>query len=313
MKKVIFITGAGHCGSTLVDLILGSHSQAFSLGEFWSASRYLDKRDDESLAMCGICSDECSFWDKQVSRKKLKAHFRGFNSKNKYILHLSRRYGSVQANIYQHLFDVTNAQVLIDSSKPIPRIKRQLFPFWQWRQMKPYLLYITRDGRAITNSYLRKYPERGMDHFASQWKTGTLEREAYFETFPEAQRYQLAYEDITTKPEVVVQELCRWLDLPYEPGMLQYWQQDHHMIAGNLGPRLLIFKYREQFGGDEIEHWSEVNKDDKYVNQSYYDQLGLTIRMDLRWKEELSAAQLDAFEAAAGDVNQRYAYEPENT
>ena len=94
--------------------------------------------------------------------------------------------------------------------------------------------------------------------------------------------------------------------------MLQYWQKDHHMIAGNLGPRLLIFKYREQFGGDEIGYWSEVNKDDKYVNQSYYDQLGLTIRMDLRWKEELSEAQQDEFEVIAGDLNQRYAYEPEN-
>ena len=32
--KVVFIMGAGHCGSTLLDLIVGSHSNAFSLGEF---------------------------------------------------------------------------------------------------------------------------------------------------------------------------------------------------------------------------------------------------------------------------------------
>lgn len=310
MKKVVFITGTGHCGSTLVDLILGSHSRAFSLGEFWSAYRYLDQPEDQSLGMCGICADGCSFWDERVSRKKLRDHFRGFDSNNKLIFRLSRRFGSAQSNIYKHLFAVSNTDVLIDSSKPIPRIKRQLFPFWQWRQMKPYLLYVTRDGRAITNSYLRKYPEKGMKHFANQWKTGTLEREAYFETFPEAQRYRLSYEDITTKPEAVVQDLCRWLDLPYEPNMLQYWKQDHHMIAGNLGPRLLIFKYREQFGGDEITYWSEVNKDDKYVEQSYYDQLGLAIRMDLRWKTELSEEQLEQFYEVVGDVNQQYAYEP---
>jgi hypothetical protein len=31
--KVIFILGSGHCGSTLLDLILDSHSKVFSVGE----------------------------------------------------------------------------------------------------------------------------------------------------------------------------------------------------------------------------------------------------------------------------------------
>ena len=33
--KVAFILGTGHCGSTLLDLILGSHSKLFSLGEVY--------------------------------------------------------------------------------------------------------------------------------------------------------------------------------------------------------------------------------------------------------------------------------------
>lgn len=33
IKKVVFICGAGHSGSTLLGLLLGSHSKCFYLGE----------------------------------------------------------------------------------------------------------------------------------------------------------------------------------------------------------------------------------------------------------------------------------------
>ena len=36
-RKVVFILGSGHCGSTLLDLMLGAHSRIVGLGEMSGA------------------------------------------------------------------------------------------------------------------------------------------------------------------------------------------------------------------------------------------------------------------------------------
>ena len=62
VRKVVFIVGAGHSGSTLLELILGCYSEAFAIGEFWSISRKVDDAKS-GLTICGICSGNYEFWD----------------------------------------------------------------------------------------------------------------------------------------------------------------------------------------------------------------------------------------------------------
>jgi hypothetical protein len=42
---------------------------------------------------------------------------------------------------------------------------------------------------------------------------------------------------------------------------------------------------------------------------THYDDVGLAIRLDLRWKRELTAEQLAAFETIAGETNRPFAYD----
>jgi hypothetical protein len=120
---------------------------------------------------------------------------------------------------------------------------------------------------------------------------------------------RVSYEELTTQPEQTMRSLCEWLDIPFEPGMLHYWRHDHHLVDGNLGTRLLVFKYREQFGSDLMQRWSQENRETGQTDDEFYNQLGLAIKLDLRWKRELTPEQLEVFEAVAGKVNRPYAYD----
>ncbi len=91
-------------------------------------------------------------------------------------------------------------------------------------------------------------------------------------------------------------KVCELLGIDFTPEMIPYWQHDHHVISGNSGVRSLIWRSKQE----EIE--AEVRKN----NGEYYDNLGLKIKLDLRWKEELSKDQVAVFNRIAGDINKAY-------
>ena len=77
--------------------------------------------------------------------------------------------------------------------------------------------------------------------------------------------------------------------------MIEFWKQEHHHIVGSRGTNALIRKYRglKQKGVEKI-------------HGSYYEELGLQIKLDLRWKHELSAENLAIFNSLAGELNKSY-------
>jgi hypothetical protein len=166
---------------------------------------------------------------------------------------------------------------------------------------------MARDGRAVVNSYLRKYPDRSVEWEAQRWKQQTEAMEAYYEQFS-GDKLMVFYEELCTQPAEVMQEVCRLLSIDFEPAMLNYWIHDHHLVGGNAGTRSLIHKYRRQFSQQE------PGKPDSYAGSwhgDYYRRAELAIKLDTRWQEELTPEQLEVFEAIAGATNQLYAYDPE--
>lgn len=69
--------GPGHCGSTLLDVMLGSHTNAFSLGEMRHISSRLYNYNDSVKypSICGICEGPCPFWNNRVSINILRRFF----------------------------------------------------------------------------------------------------------------------------------------------------------------------------------------------------------------------------------------------
>lgn len=291
-KKVVFIMGSGHSGSTLLDLTLGSHSWGFSLGEFSSLSRLM-KDGKLPLALCKICGEECKFWNKSVSIPILESYFRSGDKRNKLAEKIYDRFGSIRRNIYNDLFEWTGSKILIDSSKSISWIRRQLLPFWHWVYQKPFLIYICRDGRAIVNSYLRKYPDKNVKDAAKGWVRLTEKMEQFFDQFPSERRTRISYESLATQPDKTLSSLCNFLGVVYEPEMLQYWMHDHHVLHSNSRARSPIVRYQQL----------------KTKNIPVSEEPKLGIHLDLKWKQELSSENLEIFETIAGNLNRHYAYE----
>lgn len=290
--------GPGHCGSTLLDLIMGSHSQSFSLGEYSRIQGSIDSFSKDSQ-ICGVCESHCPYWNDKVQLPLLKLFYSRSNRWNaltsKAIRHLF--------NPYKLLIKWSGKNVLIDSSKQTWWIKRQLRLSYRWLGMQPYLLYMVRDGRAVVSSYRRKYNDQNLSLITNNWKRKTIEMNQFYENFPPKRRTIVRYEELATQPAAVIKSLCQFLSLDYEPEMLRYWASDHHHLFGNGGTRALIYRYREQQQQSSPEMLERVERAKQHYVHDYYDQIDIGIKLDERWRTEMSEDDLSIFENIAGDLN----------
>lgn len=305
-KKVVFIMGSGHSGSTLLELVLGAHSRVFGLGELVNLYRGVDGPRDPFPRLCRICEGRCPFWNDTVEIRVLEAHF----SRAGHLAPIRRWVNRKSENVYQRFFGWSGKDVLIDSSKRVRWIAQQLRPRRNWKTISPVLIYLTRDGRAVVNSKLRKNPETDIRVEAREWKERVNRMNEFYANYPERQRLAIAYEEFASQPESVIRSLCDFLELDFEPGMLRFWEHEHHTTFGNAGTRSLIARFRAQSSSEE-QPTAAVNALENLRTRhgTHYDDVGLAIRLDLRWRRELTAEQLEAFEAIAGETNQPYAYD----
>ncbi|MFQ5470856.1 MAG: sulfotransferase [Gammaproteobacteria bacterium] len=308
-KKVVFLIGAGHCGSTLLDLILGSHSHAFSLGEFNRIYDILDRPHKAHPRICGVCEEDCEFWNGCTFLPALRLLYSKRNKALSAIGKISR----LAINPYRFLFGWTGKNILVDSSKLPYWLQYQLrFPH-TWKHIKPFLVYVARDGRAVVNSYLRKYPDKGVHAITENWITKINQLNAIYNDFPVQRRITVRYEQLATEPKTVLQPLCQLLELEYEDSMLQYWKHAHHHIAGNAGTRSLIFKYRKTLDQNMSAKRAETERGKAYYHEQYYNDLNTGIRLDLRWKNQLSIPDLRIFETMAGKLNEPFRYDGQDS
>jgi hypothetical protein len=300
-RKVVFVMGNGHSGSTLLELILGSHPKVRALGELNNLHKAIDSGDDGEPRLCHVCEGFCEFWNGRVDYGVVKRYV----SQRGLLSPVVRGVGLLQNSLYRHLFDKSGAEILVDGSKSVSWISRQVSPRWNWREARPFLLYIVRDGRAVVNSRLRKYCDRTIEQETRHWKRVTERLHQYYDKFPADRRYRISYEDLATKPEEVIRGVCKALQIDFQPSMLRYWEHDHHTTFGNTGTRSLIARYRTQFGVADAPAAAESVEITRARHGEHYDQVGLAIRLDERWKRELSEEQLAAFDSIGGELNRR--------
>ncbi len=180
MKKIIFILGSGHSGSTVLDKALGSFPRSHSLGEIFFFSRIITS---DTLCSCGKKYSHCPFWKtkrklfctkhsiKEESIKKFRMHLLPFGEGGIFyrlldtidltlnllgfsILLNNENKKIIKNNIF--VFDLfqheTQIDYLIDSSK---NFRRALFLKNKLKN-KSIFLHLIRDGRAVIFSYLKK-------------------------------------------------------------------------------------------------------------------------------------------------------------
>lgn len=273
----VFIGGAGHSGSTLLGLALGSHPQVFYGGEARKSIFFGNEKKPLRKRMCKVCGPECKVWNHLVVNDEI--------------------------DLYEALSRRTGRPVTVDSTKSLEWLTQQS-ALAHSRGAKVILLFLSRDGRAVVSSGLRKYPEETATQHAEKWMSQMQGTAAFAAQFPGVVE-RVRYEALVTAPEATLRRLCAVIGIAFDPAMLDPFSSEQHPLGGNAGTQSLLQKAQTKPEGGSMPI-SGSKKD-------YYASHPKSFVLDLRWKRELPAAALAEFEAVAGALNAQYAWNEDAT
>jgi hypothetical protein len=266
--KVCFIAGAGHSGSTLLGFILGSHSDGFYCGEA-AKTRFLQDDSKKLIKrVCKICGADCPLWGNFTVNPSI--------------------------DLYEQVAQQVQKPLIIDSSKNVDWIQRQVGRLAP-TSTRSFLVFLQRDGRAVINSRIRKYPDRNAESLILDWVKQIRLTNGLFTAFPYP-KLRVSYEELATNTAPTVQRICNLLEINYQPEMLTYDRHEHHVLGGNDGTQFLVAQSQAQQGKPPFVSLSERNR-------YYYEGHGSKITLDLRWQQELNPTIAHLFEELAGQEN----------
>lgn len=234
---LICIAGTGRSGSTLLDLMLGSHSCIESAGELHNYRRFFSSAESQKRqCSCGLPLLECDFWKKV--RQEIQC------SQGTDLIDLKtpdeEAFITYNYNVFKAILQVSGKKIIVDSSKDYARIKRlersELF--------EVYIIHLIRDGRAVSYSVEKTAERAGTDEvnktgfFQSliKWQAKNI---AIRLNFGKRAKYIcLKYEDFIDCTEDKLAKILNLANLEFEPNQLEFWNVVHHQFSGNRRIRL---------------------------------------------------------------------------
>jgi hypothetical protein len=279
---VIMLVGEGHSGSTLLDLIMDSHSQVVGVGELSHYSKHLNSG---GLCSCGKQIKDCEFWQNVfrgvgasrlplIYRKKLDFLY----NKNEYFYYTdfekkldTEEYVRITEQVYKNILKFSGKEIVFDSSKSCDRAEA-IIKFN--KNLDIILLHLVRDGRGVAYSNI-KLGRQGFD-FMRKWMMANLKTELVKSRNRNIKNIFVLYEDFVKNPEKVLKYILNQLDLSFENKMLSFGNVIHHQPGGN-------FNLRINAETDEIkldEKWrSKMSTKDKIVFNLLFSWLNLFYKL----------------------------------
>ncbi|MGB3619972.1 sulfotransferase [Ketobacter sp. MCCC 1A13808] len=174
--------------------------------------------------------------------------------------------------LYTAAAEEWNSDLVVDASK-LPRKAVHLYRAFP---DEVRILHLTRDGRGVSASRMGHMPfERAAErwHHYHQLTTQLLGK-----WVDPAHRFSMQYEAFTSEPEKWTSQLCEWLNIEYDPNMLQFSNDSVYHSAGGNPTR---FKLAEE---------------------------GIRPTDD-QWRSRLTADHIARFDAVAGQLNHQLGYQ----
>jgi hypothetical protein len=217
-KKIVYILSTNFAGSHYLSLLLGSHSRSLHVGELFQLSRPPQKR---------------KLGEVHLKQNQVLAGIGPHNIRQVYDIIFSRV--------------AAETEVLVDNSKIVRGWAEWFVDDDQYDRRYVHLI---RDPRALVRRYLQL---RGLnEQLHHRWKLarawGRLRPFAEWCSTPTLWTYRwvlenqrisdfikqhhlnatlVTYRDLAVDPSAEVQRLTEWMGLNFEPGQLEYWNQDH--------------------------------------------------------------------------------------
>ena len=314
--KILYILSSPRGGSTLLSYVLGRNSNMTNLGEVsflpklmalsepcscgddlnscpqWGkAFSYLkakgctDMRDDpygfnmgEVIKRGGGKIDT----ERQTAYRKLNIKSRSAldrvsldgpvrSNKDATMLPWTRQAVDNTYLLFQAISQTWNTDVIIDASK----LNRKGLDLYRRYPNNVRLLHLSRDGRGVSASRKSIMPVK---QGAMQWQRYHADTLKWLSKWVQNDhKMAMSYEQFVDSPEETLSVLCNWLDVKFEPGMIDFTKDiETHFAGGNLPAR---------------------------------SKMGSGIRKaDEKWKTNLDQHELDDFEQVAGSMNTALGY-----
>lgn len=311
MTDCIFICSAGHSGSTLLDLLIGSHSRVASLGEISHLPKNIALN---TTCTCGDSVRACNVWqqvikdlDDQlgtdilarpyslnlgpfkamviVDRSKQTRFSLFWQYLIKVAWYIDLRFGrnilpmlTAQAKqgidnnflVYESVGKILNADKVVDSSKSYFKAAE----LYRRHPDRVKIILLVRDGRAVFYSGIKNGFRRR--RCVNAWKYLYARALPIFDkTVRSTDVLRVRYEDLAQNPETELKRVCEFVGIEFEPGMLAFMEQEHHLTNGN----------DMRFRADS------------------------SIRFDDSWRQGLSPTDLEYFEGRAAGLNKSLGYQ----
>lgn len=150
-----------------------------------------------------------------------------------------------------------------------------------------HFIHIIRDARSVVLSLKKAYftKNRNVVALANNWVTSITKAREKAQKLPHY--VEIKYEDLVLSTELNLQSICKFIDLPYQSSMLNYYQ--------NASSRLEELKRDPQYG--------DYKTADEKINELFplISKSPDISRIDA-WKKELSFAEIREIESIAGKL-----------
>ncbi len=320
--RLAYILSASHSGSTLLAMLLGAHPDIATVGELKVTSL---GDADQYRCSCLMRIKECMFWN-AITQRMAKRGFSfditkagtdirsGATPYGKRLLkplhrgpalealrdaalacspRWRREWSRIQAlnhALMASVLEETGRSVIVDSSKIGLRLKYLL----RNPALDVRVVRLVRDGRGVALTYLdpgrfadasdplrrgggagtlRAPTHRSMADAASEWRRSNEEAEAVLAQVSRSQWTEVRYERLCTEPTTTLASVFSFLGVQADVTISDFRARPHHVIGNGM----------------RLDTMSEI-------------------RLDERWKAELSPSDLDVFQSVAGATNRRLGY-----
>jgi hypothetical protein len=308
--RFAFVCAAGHSGSTLLDLMLGAHPDGISAGEVTQLPKNIAMN---SKCSCGQQLSQGEFWRRLIreysrslnsdlwvhpyslnlgfiragreidfshqtrSRMAMRKlaygaeflHLRWHVPVPAFINRTIRDGARNKQQFFRFILDQTGRRFIVDSSKHYI----EALNLYLAAPMETRIIWLLRDGRAVFNSGLRRgmSPARAVDSWATHNRRFLKLLDG---NLPKSCWLTVRYEDLATDADAELRRISEFLEIGYDPLMLDFGETESHIANGN----------RMRFNRS-----SEV-------------------RFDQEWRNTLSDDSLRFFERRAGKLNRQLGY-----
>lgn len=140
-------------------------------------------------------------------------------------------------------------------------------------------VHIIRDGRDVALSTFDTLGWNNPEQVTLSWKRHVQDGRRAGRTLGRDRYLEVRYEHLVDEPELVVREICGFIDLPFDPAMLCYHERADEVLASEPYPRR-------------------------------HQRLRLPLTKGLRdWRQHMSGDNLALFELLGGDLLEELGYE----